>query len=308
MNLYRVDKWVSDLKLLKIKKWLTLNDASRYLSLKFEEEVTLEDVLQLVTDGHLNLSWLLNNRKVVKIKRGCFLYLNKPDTIIYAQTGNVPTQFEKYMKASSEKPILEIFPYYGGLLSIEHELAHQSYIIETTKPVSDIENVSGAYKFDINSGGINETIIGWLTGNEEEWFAIDGFVLESDTGELLRPVDMMDCNGALKKYSVENSYPTDEKPNLRDLVIRKADLDKFENAVDDSSPGKSLSSAAENSYLKIMGALVNLLKTDRTRKYTQEAIQDELEETYGRKLEIKSFSKSNLQKIFSSAKKALENK
>ena len=43
-------------KLLSLKEWLTVEEAARYLTLKFEEEVDEADVLRLALDGHLTLS------------------------------------------------------------------------------------------------------------------------------------------------------------------------------------------------------------------------------------------------------------
>lgn len=48
-------------KLLSLKEWLTLDDAAHHLSLLFEEEVAVADVLRLALDGHLTLSvWFVN--------------------------------------------------------------------------------------------------------------------------------------------------------------------------------------------------------------------------------------------------------
>jgi hypothetical protein len=43
-------------KLLKLKEWLTVPEASRHLSILFGEEVSEADVLRLALDGHLTLS------------------------------------------------------------------------------------------------------------------------------------------------------------------------------------------------------------------------------------------------------------
>jgi hypothetical protein len=43
-------------KLFKLKKWLTLSEAARHLSIVFGEEVAKADVLRLALDRHLKLS------------------------------------------------------------------------------------------------------------------------------------------------------------------------------------------------------------------------------------------------------------
>lgn len=42
-------------KLFKLKKWLTVPDAARHLSIVFGEEVREADLLRLALDGHLKL-------------------------------------------------------------------------------------------------------------------------------------------------------------------------------------------------------------------------------------------------------------
>jgi hypothetical protein len=44
------------LKLSSLKKWLTLEDSAKYLSLLIGEEVTPADLLQLATQNELTLS------------------------------------------------------------------------------------------------------------------------------------------------------------------------------------------------------------------------------------------------------------
>lgn len=43
-------------KLFNLKKWVTLVDAAKRLSMTFDEEVKISDLLQFALDGHLTLS------------------------------------------------------------------------------------------------------------------------------------------------------------------------------------------------------------------------------------------------------------
>ena len=49
-------------KILKLKEWLTLPDATRHLSIELEEEVSAADILQFGRKGHLKLSFYFANR------------------------------------------------------------------------------------------------------------------------------------------------------------------------------------------------------------------------------------------------------
>ena len=43
-------------KLLKLKEWLTLEDAVNHISKKLDETITIADLYRLALDGHLKLS------------------------------------------------------------------------------------------------------------------------------------------------------------------------------------------------------------------------------------------------------------
>ncbi len=43
-------------KLFNLKKWVTLDDAAKRLSMTFNEEVKVKDLLQFGLNGHLTLS------------------------------------------------------------------------------------------------------------------------------------------------------------------------------------------------------------------------------------------------------------
>jgi len=53
-------------KLFKLKEWLTVPDAAKYLTSVFEEEVTEADVLRFALDGQLTLSVYLMNMAAAK--------------------------------------------------------------------------------------------------------------------------------------------------------------------------------------------------------------------------------------------------
>lgn len=53
-------------KLFNLKKWLTIGDAARHLTLLFGEAVSEHDVLQLALDRHLMLSLLFVNTQVAR--------------------------------------------------------------------------------------------------------------------------------------------------------------------------------------------------------------------------------------------------
>ena len=57
-------------KLLKLKDWVTVLEAARYLSILFGEDVTEADVLRLALDEHLALSINFVNAASVQCSEG----------------------------------------------------------------------------------------------------------------------------------------------------------------------------------------------------------------------------------------------
>lgn len=132
-------------------------------------------------------------------------------------------------------------------------------------------------------------------------------------GEIKRPY--CGVNGFELLYKDKMNYMVDsstvELPqviiNETHLLVTSREVRRYENEMlNKDTSNKTNSPLVENSNLKIIGALVNLLRQERKRVYTQDLIQDELEKYYGDEKGIKAFSKSNLQKVFSQANKALK--
>ena len=106
-------------------------------------------------------------------------------------------------------------------------------------------------------------------------------------------------------------FPQPLYPELYDLRVDRSEVILMVGKYDKKSEMKintEISRELELSHLKVIGAMIDLLKSNRTRAYTQSLIEDVLESKYSQELGIKSFSKSNLQKIFSKANKALKDK
>lgn len=295
------------MKLLNTKKWFTIDDTARYLSLKFDETVTTRDILQFVLDGYLKLSWVLNNRSVIKVLKGENLYLNLDDSKTYSATGEVPDPYKHYQDNSDENYFFNVYSYQGILEGFAETFAKQTHISKSIKSIGKPFVVTGVFNFDLSEGAIDARILSLVTKDDRQWISLDGFVLVDDKGELMSPIDMFyntvdkDCF-----ESPRNHHPTDSPPSLNELVIKRDDLNQFEDYVIGNTNNKQISQSTEISYLKIIGALVALLKMERTRKYTQGNIQDKLESQYSEGLGIKSFSKSNLEKIFSKASQTLK--
>lgn len=75
-------------KLLKLKEWLTIDDAARHLSMMFEEEVTEADIFRLALDGHLTLS--VNFVNGARARRGSISIYSDEEIDRAIASGNLP--------------------------------------------------------------------------------------------------------------------------------------------------------------------------------------------------------------------------
>jgi len=125
-----------------------------------------------------------------------------------------------------------------------------------------------------------------------------------DLWELLHSEKVLIKWGMVGDVDVEIS-PTVRRPNLP--------LAGFKNLfvifdVNPETKDKPITSIVENSHLKVMGALLEMLKKERTPPYSSDLITTKLEDKYSKELDIKGFSKSTLDKLFAKARKALKDK
>jgi hypothetical protein len=72
--------------------------------------------------------------------------------------------------------------------------------------------------------------------------------------------------------------------------------------------GRPLTATQENSHLRVMGALLEVIKRKPPKSFNLESLKLELEEIYGKEMDILGFSKSNLDTLFARANKALKDK
>lgn len=75
-------------KLLKLKEWLTIEDAAKRLSISAGEDVSEADILRLVLDGHLTISVHLVNRAI--FRRGEIVGIDDTNWILVPPLVNVP--------------------------------------------------------------------------------------------------------------------------------------------------------------------------------------------------------------------------
>lgn len=214
-------------KLLKLKEYVTVQEAADWLTSRLGERVTEADVLRLALDRHLILSVYFLNHALAKH--------GKATPINQAEYNEVPSLDGK-----------ETIRLYGG--SRIFSPFHQEYVIvkwdEEPPPMLLVgilelslmgdERESVLNDYQRRTGGPDITLQG-----------TEGVILYDGTGDFYR---LLDENG---------KYPVHELPGDAQLVVVTKFLVDFEASINGRSQAteKSLSSNERNTLLTIIAAL-----------------------------------------------------
>lgn len=225
-------------KLFKLKEWLTVPDAARYLSIAFGEEVTDADVLRLALDGHLKLSVNFVNHAVARsakwIPRSQYTELMELERAL----GQTPQ--------NSEEPVLKY-----GERAVPIEGIWDLAMIGAE--ILDVE-----HQYQLMTGGTPVTLVN-----------IDGTFVVSHDGQIYQLLTHFDdnpyCNSEEQKksrakkslYDPENYFPAGGLPEDAVIVVRTTALREFEQAVNDepASVEKPMTTTERNTLLTIIAAL-----------------------------------------------------
>ncbi|MBA6291622.1 hypothetical protein H4J58_19065 [Colwellia sp. MB3u-70] len=237
-------------KLFKFKEWLSLDDACKRLSTVLEEEVSVHDLIQLVIDNRISISWYFKSNQYIKavevvmdnvyvvdpLKGEEFLSANAPIPDITNQMARVP-----------KGEYFRVF--------IDDELRMwESNLYSSYRTFSSPKRLEGAYKVRIDSGGIKGVLESFLFKAELDFdeYIFTGIIVEDDEGTLYKLVyedynrfnevnglnDLDDFNRVefeMAKWE-RPPYPIRLIPKLIDLVILRKDLDKFEDELTEPKP------------------------------------------------------------------------
>lgn len=216
-------------KIFHLKSWLTIDQAADRLQLEFQQDITRLDLLQLVVDQQLNISWLRNHKLYREVRTtDHHLRKNGFDEEFEETTPKVPMMHPVY-----NEPIITVNGPYTLNLKLNHRI-HEfiNYLI-----------TSSDEKFDFERDHIH---------NKERLGSIFGVILEID-GKLYEQVD-----------DLGNSLIPNEYPILSELVFKREDIDDFIKQIikdNTTKSGDSLGSSTKtkNKLIKVIGSLSDAL-------------------------------------------------
>ncbi len=225
-------------RLFDLKKWLTLEDAARHLSVLFGEDVMAADVLRLALDGHFTLSINLVNK--ARARKGRLVALEDcPMEII--GTPDAGDAAKAALAKTSRLTPAALMQRFGGLVTSRKLIATPVGIRFTEeewlvleKEVVIIDGVwdlplLGAERLDVEHRFQQET-----DGPEITLVNLNGaFVQRDDTVCQLQEMlagRTAEIEG--KTFTTKDSYiPAAGLPEDATLVVRTAALREFEQAL-----------------------------------------------------------------------------
>ncbi len=310
-------------KLFKLKEWLSLDDACKRLSTVFEEEVSIHDLIQLVIDNRISISWYFKSNQYIKAVEVLM------DNVYVVD----PEKGEEFLSANA--PILDITNQMSRVpkgeyfrVFIDEELPRwESNLYSSYRTISSPKQLEGAYKVRIDSGGIKGVLESFLFKTEPNFdeYIFTGIIVEDDEGALYKLVheeynrfnridgfsnsdDFCRVEFELAKWE-HPPYPIRLIPKLTDLVILRKDLDKFEEELTEPKPTAVLRTPIE-SLTMALGIMTELLvkktsQINKNKKLSFSQLSKEIEQEAAT-LGLELIEISNLQRDLSQAQKIIQ--
>ncbi|MGQ4879807.1 hypothetical protein ACOJCM_14675 [Billgrantia sp. LNSP4103-1] len=214
-------------RLLKRKKWYTLDDAARRLSVEFGCDISHRDLAQFALDGELKLSVLFQDRTFVHGYR------------------LVPSSFHLPCHTGS----IEGGTYIPSLLGYQIDWCDQvAWVSGTCRLVTEHHVIRKYLRTWVQYGA------GQFT--ESEYVDKEWFVESAHDGQIYFMVDV-----ASEDADGHDTYCVNERlPKPEDLIVTKPDLDVFVNRVlEEGESSQSKREPDEMKTLEVLGLLTEAL-------------------------------------------------
>jgi hypothetical protein len=267
-------------RLLKLKQWLTVEDAARHLSGMFGEPVNRVDILQLALDGRLTLSVHLVNTAVAK--RGSI----KPfEDAAYRELSPEIVSMMDLPEAARDKPVWVL----------EGTRVHGDRIVEVSDELVRLEGVYDLAMLGNEARDVQNELQKLTGGPSVNGHTLDGtFVVGSEAGEVfqvqerltrearhhaqatlkmafavaslrsakppqLSPFDL-DSSSCAAWPEQDDYVPAPGLPSDAVLVVRTSSLLRLQAAgIDDDAKEKPTGSRERATYLNIIGGLIGVM-------------------------------------------------
>lgn len=279
-------------KLFRLKEWVTIPDAAKYLSQFLNEPVTVPDILQMALDGHLQISVDFPNRakarlgRIVPFKE---VPMRELPSLVDGKTVNYPAG----MLIDHIKP--------GENIAEDTRFVCFSDEVVSIDGIWDLSMV-GNERIDIEFDLQRE-----IGGPEVTMINMDGTFLKKDDGTWAALQDQFPDKSVLGDDGVKRKikggyYPAGGLGQDCTRVVRTSEIISFQAKLEGRKSDKPLSTSERTAYLNIIAAMLELLKNPRPGRDDDASVIRELVENYSDKYGI---SESNLNRKFPEAKRSL---
>lgn len=296
------------LKLSSLKEWLTLEEASKQMSLLFNEHVEPKDIIKLAIEGQFRLSVYLRrcffgrNWVIKEVDDDQFLPIIE-DSAIKQITGFDVCTGNPLRPESNLIQFEDLVPVSGlwdlPMIGTEKTEAEKAFFSIIGEPIYTTPSYVGFFVYSTDSGFVE-----LIETTSEENDSAKEYALKTGHKRKVLP----GISGGF--VHIDNDYERfftglGVMPENSIFVVRPESINDFVNKLK-SKEVEVLSEDKEQTYLSIIAALLNLLVKEPKGNRTQESVAIELQGKYMQF--AKSFSASSLTKLFPKAKAALMNK
>jgi hypothetical protein len=251
-------------KLHKLKEWFSLEDAAKRLSSGLQEAVSTDDILQLVIEGHIPLSWYARHVPAERVVKACTLaYLGYDDpTSLLFEKNETPKQYVGEVWWDGQYAYRAHMGLKSGDVLKPYAMLHW----ESFHGEQVVERIDGLYRLELNEcGALKDWVHSLLTDTGGELITLDGYFVSDQGGTMWRILEYSSgCNyktphGTIRK--LESFYhPAGTFPDRAELVIQRSDIEAFEARLAQGNQFASAISPRErDTLLNIIGGLLALL-------------------------------------------------
>jgi hypothetical protein len=247
-------------KLYKLKQWFSLEDAAMRLSGVLGEPVTLDDMLQLIIDGHIPVSWYARYVPAERVAKACVLLYSWQNI------------FEKELPPGEY--VGEVW-WHGewayrartGLNKGDVLKAYACLDWVSIHGVQVVEKIEGLYRLELGEcGALKDWVHSMLTNTGGELTTLDGYFVSDGEGMMWRILEyspggkVATSDGAIK-MTEPFYYPSSKFPEPAELVIQRADIESFERRVAQGNQAAPMETGPRErqTHLNIIGGLLTLL-------------------------------------------------
>ncbi len=247
-------------KLYKLKEWFSLEDTATRLSSGLGEPVSTLDVLQLIVEGHLPLSWYARHVPAERVGRACMLhYLVLP---IFGEFVP-PNDYEGSVMWRGDWAVRR----HKGLKEGDILMPYATLDWMRVRESRVVERLDGVFRLELTEcGALKEWVHSLLTDTGGELISLEGYFVSDSEGAMWRILEH-NSGGKIKlpdgtiKRMESFHHPSGAFPDSAELVIRRSDIKSFEGRITEgnqSSP-TAISPRERETLLNIAGGLLDLL-------------------------------------------------